>query len=184
MNNELILGLDISTSVVGYCIIDKKGNLHNLSYISLSKLETLFDKAEAVAEILKDYEGLVSHIAIEEPLVMFQEGFSRAQILSKLSMFNGMVSMMTKFIYNQTPVYYNVNTARKLSFPDLRFPKGSDRKELVRTEIAKKYTDIDWPAISRGKNEGKPRKECYDMADSAIIALAHLEKLNEQSTTD
>lgn len=174
---ELILGLDISTSVVGYCIIDKEGHLHDLSYIQLSKINDLFDKAEAVAEILNEYNSLIKHIAIEEPLVMFQEGFSRAQILSKLSMFNGMTSMMTKFIYNQTPIYYNVNTARKLALPDLKFPKGANRKELVRLEIAKKYPDIDWPAISRGKNIGNPRKECFDMADAAVIALAHLEKI-------
>lgn len=174
----MILGLDISTSVVGYAIIDMEGNLHELSYIKLSTEKELFDKADIVKDVLYQYEGVITHVAIEEPLVMYKEGFSRAQILSKLSTFNGMISIMSKFIYNTTPVYYNVNTARKLSFPTVKFPKGCDRKETMRQAIAAKYPDVDWPVMSKGKNIGKPRKECFDMSDAAVIALAHLEKLN------
>ena len=172
-----ILGLDISTSVVGYTVIDENKKLHNLSYIKLSNEKDLFVKADIVKDVLYEYEGLITDVAIEEPLVMYKEGFSRAQILSKLSTFNGMISIMSKFIYNTTPMYYNVNTARKLSFPNVKFPKGCDRKELMRQAVAEMYPEVDWPLMAKGKNIGQPRKECFDMSDSCVIALAHLEKI-------
>ena len=173
-----ILGLDISTSVVGYTVIDENKKLHELSYIKLTKEKDLFVKADIVKDVLLEYEGLITDVAIEEPLVMFKEGFSRAQILSKLSTFNGMISIMSKFIYNTTPVHYNVNTARKLSFPMVKFPVGSNRKEIIRQAVAEMYPDIDWPLMAKGKNIGSPRKECYDMSDSATVALCHLTNKN------
>jgi len=172
-----ILGLDISTSVVGYTVLDLEGTIHDMGYIKLNgKDDDLFDKAEIVHDILLQYKDLITDVAIEEPLVSFRPGFSMAQILAKLSTFNGMVSIMTKFVYNTRPVLYNVNHARKTAFPDLKFPKGSDRKELVRDAVAAIYPQIDWPTMTRGKNIGAHRKECYDMSDSAVIALCHLEK--------
>ena len=40
--------------------------------------------------------------------------------------------------------------------------------------IAEKYPSVDWPL---GPRSGKLVKECYDMADSLVIALAHRETL-------
>ncbi len=176
-----ILGLDISTSVVGYTIIDETGKLHEMSYIKLSSMDKddLYAKATAVGDVLEKYRDIVTDISIEEPLVMFRAGASRAQILSKLSMFNGMVGILSKTIYNTTPVLYNVNNARKTAFPLLKFPRGEDRKELVMLRIAEHWPDVDWPVMAKGKNIGKPRKECFDMADSAIISLAHLKRLRD-----
>jgi len=181
-----ILGLDISTSVVGYTIIDETGKLHEMSYVKLNGFDKddLFGKAEAVQKILYEYKDVVTDVAIEEPLVMFQPGMSRAQILSKLSMFNGMISISSKFIYNCTPMLYNVNHARKTAFPNLKFPKGCDRKETVMLRVAEEHPEVDWPVMTRGKSIGSPRKECFDMADSYIIAKCRLEKLRNESQTN
>lgn len=173
----MILGLDVSTSIIGMCVIDKDKKLQDLSFLNLKKEKNLFEKAIAFKEEIEKYQGLVDTVAIEEPLVMYQPGFSRAQILSKLSTFNGMCAVISFMVTKCEPVYYNVNTARKLAFPDMKFPKGSDRKAIVQAYVAKLWPEVDWPL---GPRSGKLIKQCYDMADAAIIALAHAETLKEE----
>lgn len=168
---DYVLGLDISTSIVGGAIIDKEDkSLKGLFYVDLSKEKGLLNKIKALKIELQKYDGLIGHVAIEEPLVMFKEGFSRAQVLSLLSQFNGMCQLLTFLLYNTEPVMYNVNTARKLSYPNLKFPAGEKRKELVQIECAKLYPEVDWPM----KRTGKFKDEVFDMADAISIALCHV----------
>lgn len=166
-----VLGLDISTSVVGMAIVDKDTKkLMSLSYVNLKKEKGLFNKAIAMKTELEKYKGIVNEVAIEEPLVMFKEGFSRAQVLSLLSRFNGMIAILSYFIYNVEPIMYNVQTARKLAFSNIKYPKGKKRKEIVFEYVCEAYPDIKWEYKPRAKTL---KDECYDMADAAVIALAH-----------
>ena len=100
MRNDLILGLDISTSVIGYSIIDMDKTLHSLSYIKLSKEKDLLKKVDIFTKEMNQYAESVKYVAIEEPLVAYKDGFSRAQILSLLSQFNGMCQLATYLLYN------------------------------------------------------------------------------------
>lgn len=178
MTNDLTLGLDISTSTIGYCIVDSDKNLISMSYIKLSSVKDLFEKIVMFREVLLQYKDVIKYIAIEDPLVMFQPGFSRAQILSLLSRFNGMCSAVAYFVYNKVPVYYNVNHARKLALPNMKFTKGCDRKQVVLEHISKLYPDVDWPRKPKATNSDgtfKLKDECYDMADAAVIAICSVE---------
>jgi len=165
-----ILGLDISTSTVGAAIIDSETDeIKSLFYVSLKKEKGLLNKIKLLKNELQKQNVTVDHVAIEEPLVMFKEGFSRAQILSLLSQFNGMSQFLTFLLYNTEPVMYNVNNARKRSFPELKFPRGSKRKELVQEAVAFAYPEVDFPL----KRTGRLKDECYDMCDAVVIARAH-----------
>lgn len=151
-----------------------------MSYVKLSNVKGLFEKAVLFKDVLSEYKGLITHIAIEDPLVMFQPGLSRAQILSLLSRFNGMCSTVAYFVYNKVPVYYNVNHARKLALPNMKFTKGCDRKQIVLEHISKLYPDVEWPRKPKALNSDgtfKLKDECFDIADAAVIALAHLEAM-------
>lgn len=171
-----VLGLDISTSTVGACIVDSETDeIKSLFYISLKKEKGLLNKIRLFKHELESAAPQVDHVAIEEPLVMFKEGFSRAQVLSMLSQFNGMAQFLTFLLYNTDPVMYNVNSARKLAFPDLKFPRGSKRKELVQERTAQEYPEIDFPL----KRTGRLKDECYDMCDAVVIARAHAKTLRE-----
>jgi len=177
-----VLGLDISTTTVGYCIMDSNFNLHELSYIKLDKIDGLINKAIALQTVLQSYTDIVTDVSIEEPLVRFKEGYSSAQVLSMLSQFNGMCNILTHFVYNVTPVLYNVSNARKLAFPNMKFPTGCHRKEVVRTRVAQEYTNIDWPFKHKAKNpDGTPKlkDECWDMADALVISRCHVVSLNK-----
>lgn len=171
-----VLGLDISTSTVGAAIIDSDTDeLKSLFYVSLKKETGLLNKAKALQVELAKHIDMVEVVAIEEPLVMFKEGFSRAQILSLLSQFNGMGQFLSFLLYNVDPLMYNVNTARKLAFPDLKFPKGCKRKELVQARVALAYPEVDFPL----KKTGRLKEECFDMADAVVIARACSKELRD-----
>ena len=177
---KYILGLDISTSVVGAAIVDPETlALKGLFYVNLTKEKGMINKISALKIELEKYTPMIGHVAIEEPLVMFKEGFSRAQVLSLLSQFNGMCQFLTFLLYKSEPVMYNVNSARKLSYGDLKFPKGCKRKELVQERSAKEYPDIDWPM----KKTGRLKDECFDMADAIVIARAHAVALKNATKT-
>jgi Holliday junction resolvasome RuvABC endonuclease subunit len=178
-----IIGLDVSSSTVGAAIIDPENNneIKALFYVSLKKEKGLINKIKVLKRELDKYSDMVGQVAIEEPLVMFKEGFSRAQILSMLSQFNGMAQFLTFLLYNVTPMMYNVNSARKLAFPTLKFPKGSKRKELVQQAVAEAYPDVEWPL----KRTGRLKDECFDMSDAMVIALAHsatMRKVMDENT--
>lgn len=165
----MILGIDCSTSIVGLAILQLDGKLGSLDFINLKKEKSLFEKAMTVHEHLKQYKDIITEVAIEEPLVMFKPGLSRAQVLSRLSMFNGMAAIVSFMVYNREPVYYNVSHARKLALPDLRYPQGSNRKQLVFDAVDRNNPGIVWPKKRTGANAD----QCFDMADAYVVAKAH-----------
>jgi len=169
----MILALDVSTSVIGICLLDPTSGerLKSLEFLNLKREKNLFAKALDFKDHISKYKNLgVTEIAIEEPLVMYKPGASRAQILSKLSMFNGMIAVICFMVFGVEPVYYNVNHARKLAFPDLKFQKGEDRKMTVWAQVAEAFPGVEW---LYGPRSGKLVKTNFDMADAAVIALAH-----------
>lgn len=173
---NFILALDVSTSVVGGALINRDTKeLGGLFYVNLSKEKGLLNKIKALKVELQKYDGMVCGVAIEEPLVMFKKGFSRAQVLSLLSQFNGMCQLLTFLLYNCEPMMYNVNHVRKMAFPSLSFPAGCKRKELVQEACAKLYPDVDWPL----KKNGQLKDECYDIADAMAVALCHIAEMNK-----
>jgi len=178
----MILGLDVSTSVIGICLldpdIDKK--LQSLEFLNLKREKNLFAKALDFKDHIQKYKALgVDRIAIEEPLVMYKPGAGRAQILSKLSTFNGMIAVICFMVFGVEPVYYNVNHARKTAFPDLKFKKGDDRKMVVWAKVAETFPNVEW---LYGPRSGKLVKTNFDMADAAVIALCDETKLRETPT--
>jgi hypothetical protein len=180
-----ILGLDISTSVVGAAIVDSETDeLKGLFYISLKKQKGLINKAKALQMELQKYVDIVDEVAIEEPLVAFKEGYSSAQVLSLLSRFNGMGQLISFLLYNTEPVMYNVASARSQALPSLKWPKGVKRKIIVQECVAKLYPDVDWPKKPKAKKpDGSPqlKDECFDMADAVVIARAHSKAIRDGS---
>jgi hypothetical protein len=174
----LIIGLDVSTSIVGIGIVQLDGKLGSLDYVNLKKEKSLFKKAIIVSDHLKQYKGIITEVAIEEPLIMFQPGFSRAQVLSRLSTFNGMIAIISFMVFEIEPTYYNVLHARKIALPNLKFPQGSDRKQLILDAVSEMNPGIVWPR----KKSGKHAIQCYDMADGFVVGLCHYKSL--QSLTD
>ena len=170
----MILGLDISTTMVGVAIIDPA--TRDLVYCDgwdISKCETLFDKAELVGAnlytIRSDFD--VKNVFVETALKKFLPGKSRADTIIKLAKFNGIVSWICFECFEFSPTYINVNTARTLyglSFP--RGTKGPQRKKMViETVIEKEKTSFKYEMARGGRNY---KKGTDDKADAVVIARA------------
>lgn len=118
MNKVKYIGLDISTSIVGISLLDISGNLVNLESVNLKKISCIFNKSNKIKDEFTNFknkylfeENIV--LSVEESFQSFSKGFSSAKTLSKLNMFNGIVSYIASEIYSVIPEYINVNSARK-----------------------------------------------------------------------
>ena len=168
----MILGLDISTAVVGVAVIDD-GKLVLSTHWDISKADTLFSKAEAIGaelwQIRNDYN--IESVFIETALKKFIPGRSRADTIMKLAKFNGIVSWMCYESFEIQPTYINVNSARTLyglSFP--RGTKGPKRKKMViEAVIDREKTAFSYEMARGGKNY---KKGTDDRADAIVIARA------------
>lgn len=176
---SLILGLDISTSIVGWCILDKSTQAFiSAGAIDLKKTKCVFHKATCVFNELKslDHTHQIDTVAIEENLQAFRPGFSSAKTLVSLARFNGMVSLQAHDVFGVIPGFINVNHARKVA--GLKIDRKSSRstKEQVFDFVKPKLPEYDWP--TRVMKSG-PRKglvlftdSCYDISDAYVIALS------------
>ena len=171
------LGLDISTSCTGICVLDKDGKVSLLTSVSFPSKLTFWEKAdltEKTLKKLKDKHKLdITSFFIEESLQKFRAGFSSAKTLTTLSKFNGITCFIGRKIFNLDPTPINVNTARKSV--GLKIPKGMNAKDVV-FEWVSNEIDFKCPTkiLQSGPRKGKEilRAECYDMSDAYLIARA------------
>ena len=169
----MILGLDISTTIVGVALLNDEGKLIVSNHWDISKQETLFEKAEMVGSLLWELktEHKIEKVFIETALKKFFPGKSRADTIIKLAKFNGIVSWLCFDTFGEAPAFINVNTARTLyglSFP--RGTKGPQRKKMViESVIDKEKNAFSYEMARGGKNY---KRGTDDKADAVVIARA------------
>ena len=174
----MILGLDVSTSNVGWCLLDRTGALLEAGAVELSKKKDIFEKASAVREVLAQISARneISSVAIEENLQAFRPGFSSAKTIVTLARFNGIVTLMAFEETGVRPDFINVNSARKSA--GLKIIKKSEvsTKDQVLNFVKQKVPNFDWPTrtLKSGTRKGLviPADCCYDIADAYIVAVA------------
>lgn len=174
------MGFDISTSIIGVSLF-KEDKFYKLFYIDLTKTKDYFEKAfivkTRISDILYTEDVCIENVYIEDILQSFSRGMSSAKTIIQLARFNGIVSNIIYELTGCTPVYLNVNSARKLL--EIKIDKNSniDKKEQIIEWVNKDLgTEYNWPMkiVTRGKNKGvvKFEKYCYDMADAYVICKA------------
>ena len=170
----MILGLDISTSKIGYCILDKDKKIITNEFMKLKPLQ-LEDRAEIFYKFLSDINNKynIDNVFIEQPFSMFGGGRTTAMTMSKLQRFNGMCSFAVRRIFKMNPVLIPANQARKSV--GLKIKRGEDTKkkiiEWVETEYPKDF-------VYELTRHGNPKPGTDDKADAVIIALAGLSQIN------
>ena len=172
----MILGLDISTSKIGYCIIDDKKQLIVNEFIKLKPLQ-LEDRAEIFYQFLTDIkqQHSIEDIFIEQPFSMFGGGKTTAMTMSKLQRFNGMCSFAVRRVFGCNPKLIPANKARRIV--GLKIKRGDDTKKKIIEWVSRKYPK---QFIVELTNYGNPRPGTDDRADAIIVSLAGLEILNEK----
>jgi Holliday junction resolvasome RuvABC endonuclease subunit len=164
----MILGLDISTSITGYTILDSSGNLVEYGSIDTRKHKNFFIKAGVVEQklIALRQSYAVQAIYIEQSLQSFRSGFSSAQTLSTLSRFNGVISWICFTLFNLEPEYIAAVSARRIC--GIKVPRGTKAKPVVLQFVL----DNEPQFVVEYTNKGNPRPDSYDKADSWVIAKA------------
>ena len=175
----MILGLDVSTAVVGYCVLDDNNDIVELDYVNLKKLKTLCTKSANLLASLRliNEKHKITEVYIEECLQRFSYGRSSAATITRLAAFNGITQYLCYDTFDIEPKLLNATSARKLLSIKTQSKKkcGKDVKQQV-FEWVTQYLNMSWPTkiLKGGPNKGSEvlLPECYDMADAWVIAAA------------
>jgi len=174
---EVILGLDISTSRVGLCLLDLNNNLIKADVIKLDTsqeleercihLETLINNLNSSNHINSKKGYSILSVFIESPFIMFSGGKTTAATMSKLQRFNGMVSFMVRKALGLQPVLITANKARGLV--GLKIKRGENTKRKVIEWVEGRFPSDFKYELTR---YGNPKPGTDDRADAVIIAYA------------
>jgi len=163
----MILGLDISTSITGYTVLDYEGNILACDHIDLRKEKDFFRKIQIVNSQLElisnEYE--IKQVYIEQSLQSFRSGFSSAQTLSLLSKINGIISWLCYNLFGE-PKYLAATSARKLC--GIKVPRGQKAKAVSLQFVVDNVTGFE----VQYTRHGNPKAGYADRSDSYVIAKA------------
>ena len=164
----MICGLDISTSITGVTLLDNSGKIVYNEAWDTRKFKDFFAKAEFIRRkvtfLTEKYE--IDEVYIEQSLQSFRSGFSSAKTLSSLSRFNGVVSWLMFQHTKIKPEYLSATSARKSC--GIKVPRGVKAKEVVISFLL----DNEPQFMVEYTRYGNVKPECFDKADSIIIARA------------
>ena len=165
----MILGLDVSSSKIGYSIIDKNKKLVLCKFKKFKTKDSLEDRALQFLVILKEIKSAhkINKVVIEAPFMAFSGGKTTAMTMSKLQRFNGMISILCSLTFKMNPELVNASSARKKV--GLTIKRGSDTKKMIIEWVANEYPNDFIVELTR---HGNPKPGTDDMADSVIVALS------------
>ena len=130
MNDDknIIMGLDISTTCIGVCLLEynnnsKYGKILELTHVNpkvskkIKGIESLFIKKQIFHdEFLSKWKDKgIKRVIIESPLLQS----NNVNTVGTLLQFNGMISDCIYNVLNIVPDYISSYDARKFSFPEL-----------------------------------------------------------------
>ena len=174
------LGLDISTAIVGWTILDDQFNIIKMSHIDFKKCKTFWEKVDyAVSELTKILtQNQVDNVYVEESLMRFSPGFSSASTIITLAKFNVLISYAVRNAQGTEPQYVGANDARRKCGIKLLQKKkvGIDYKtQAFNWCKAGPLSHLQFPLTKTGKI--KPF--VMDETDSYIIARAGVILISE-----
>ena len=163
----VILGLDISTTCVGYAFTEDKKIL-DMGFIDIKKQKTPKEKVFKVLDFLNNssYIDDTIDINVEDNLSGFMGGRTSQQTIIKLAKFNAILCFMLEHFEYKV---HNINpmTARKNVFGKARV-KGIKAKDLVKMKIEEMYDTSNW---CKHTSRGNWDKRNIDMYDGLVMAL-------------
>tara|TARA_B100000131_G_scaffold322863_1_gene378446 strand:- start:2509 stop:3042 length:534 start_codon:yes stop_codon:yes gene_type:complete len=172
-----VLGLDISSSVVGWAIVDCSGSKpalleHGNIKPPKSNKGSLTYRASEYYNYICSFldEKKPDFVAIEAYANKFPRGRSTARTIIVLSFFNELTSMACLRTLGYEPEKYAVVTIRsQLSkLFGSRIVSKEDTFEYIKNNIS--------GFVTNKNRNGKISKESYDEADAVAVALAYFNK--------
>ena len=187
-NNPKVLGLDVSTSTIGWALFDMRTQeLLELTHISPrpkpktdNKIEELLRKAEVFKTKLEEYKNLgITKVVIEEPLLNSNNIYTVQTLLR----FNSFVTKNIYDVLGVVPEFISTYNSRKSAFPQLLqlndkgkmvlfggLPKDIDKKQIIWDLVAKREPQITWQYT----RNNTLKKENFDQTDAYCAVLGHM----------
>jgi len=169
MFKNIILGLDASTSIVGWAF-SQSGSVMDAGFLNVSKLETNKEKGKFVIEFLSNHSLIssVDHINLEAALSGFGGGLTSQQTIITLSRWNAIFEYMMSESFKFPIILCNVNTMRKKVFGKARI-KGIKPKEYVKQQIPLIVPNI--LKFEKLNRDGNWDAHNGDMYDAVVCSL-------------
>ena len=147
----VILGLDISTTCVGYAFTKDKKIL-DMGFIDIKKEKTPKEKVFKVLGFLNksSYIDDVFTIYVEDNLQGFAGGRTSQQVIVKLAKFNAILCFQLEEVFEMEVHNINPMTARKNVFGKARV-KGIKAKDYVKMKVEQMYDTSKWCKITTCK---------------------------------
>ena len=174
-----VLGIDCSSTTIGYCVLEIDDLTKEIKFISASYLKPV--KTGTITERIVDTRNKINtiinnikpdYIGIEE-IIQFMQGKSTAKTIIMLTTFNRMVCLLSYDYLQKSPELFNVMSIRH----GLKFDKDFPKKENIPNLVAK-HLGITFPYEHDKK--GKIKVENYDKADGVAVALYYSFILTEK----
>ncbi len=162
------LGLDISTTCVGYAFTENKKIL-DMGFIDIKKHKTPKEKVFFIIEFLNKnkYIDETININVEDNLSGFAGGFTSQQTIIKLAKFNAVLCFVLEDMFQFEVQNINPMTARKNVFGKARV-KGIKAKDYVKMKIEEMYNTKKW---CKTTTRGNWDKRNIDMYDGLVMSL-------------
>ena len=162
------LGLDISTTCVGYAFTKDKKIL-DMGFIDIKKQKTPKEKVFKVLDFLNksSYIDEVFKIYVEDNLSGFAGGRTSQQVIVKLAKFNAILCFVLEDMFDMKVHNINPMTARKNVFGKARV-KGIKAKDFVKMKIEEMYDTSKW---CKKTTRGNWDKRNIDMYDGLVMSL-------------
>ena len=162
------LGLDASTTTVGYAFVDDK-TVIDIGFIPINKEKTIRDKVQVTLDTLNELCPFseVDKIYIEDNLSGFSHGRTSQQTIIKLAKFNAVLTYCLEFAFGEIVEGVNPMTARKQLFGKAR-EQGKTAKEFVKEQINCLYSLEEYVKLTK---TGLWDKRNMDSYDALVCAL-------------
>ena len=162
------LGLDASTTTVGYAFVDGK-EVIDLGFIPIQKEKSIRDKVQLTMDTITELDpfGDIEQIYIEDSLSGFMRGRTSQQTIIKLAKFNAVLTYCLEFAYGEIIDGVNPMTARKHLFGKARI-KGVSAKDFVKKEINCLYNLEKYVKLTKTGIWDKRNMDAYDALVCAL----------------
>ena len=162
------LGLDASTTTVGYAFVDGK-EIVTMGFIPIQKEDTIRDKVRLTMDTITELDPFdkVEQIYIEDSLYGFSRGRTSQQTIIKLAKFNAVLTYCLEFAYGEIIEGVNPMTARKHLFGKAR-KQGVTAKDFVKKEINCLYNLEEYIKLTKTGLWDKRNMDAYDALVCAL----------------
>lgn len=163
----MILGLDASTSTVGYAFSDN-GVVCDAGFIDISKITKNKEKAQIVVEFLKNnkHSRDIKYINLEGSLSGFAGPSSRTVVIL-LARWNAILEYALESAFGDKVNLVGAMTARKQIFGSARVA-GMKPKEFVKERLEKMIDISPWEVKNKKNNVDK---RIEDVRDAIVMSL-------------